>query len=49
LQTPEEKETYLKELQTKYEVPNPITSVLPKIVVSGYNALSLQYCILILT
>lgn len=41
--TPEEKEEYLKSLQAKYEVPNPVTSVLPKIVVSGYNALSLQY------
>jgi obg-like ATPase 1 len=45
LQTQAEKDEYLKSLQTKYEVPTPVTSVLPKIVVSGYSALSLQYCI----
>jgi obg-like ATPase 1 len=44
LQTAEEKSEYLKQLQTKYEVNSSITSVLPKIVVSGYSALSLQYC-----
>ncbi|KAJ3367798.1 hypothetical protein HDU91_001091 [Kappamyces sp. JEL0680] len=44
LQTTEEKLEYLNELKTKHAVPAPVTSVLPKIVVSGYNALALQYC-----
>ena len=39
----DEKEEYLKNLPKKYELSIPVTSVLPKIVVSGYNALSLQY------
>ncbi|KAJ3299529.1 Obg-like ATPase [Kappamyces sp. JEL0829] len=43
LQTTEEKLEYLNELKTKHAVPAPVTSVLPKIVVSGYNALALQY------
>ncbi|KNC97877.1 GTP-binding protein YchF [Spizellomyces punctatus DAOM BR117] len=41
--TPEEKEAYLKELQQKYESPAPVVSVLPKIIVAGYNALQLVY------
>lgn len=43
LKTVEEKDAYMKSLQEKYEVPSPITSVLPKIVVAGYQALSLIY------
>ncbi|KAI8901900.1 P-loop containing nucleoside triphosphate hydrolase protein [Globomyces pollinis-pini] len=43
LQSNEEKEEYLKSLQAKYDLPKPVTSVLPKIVVSGYSALQLQY------
>jgi obg-like ATPase 1 len=38
-----EKAEYLKGLQETHKVPNPVVSVLPKIVVSGYQALSLQY------
>ncbi len=48
IQTTPEKAEFFGKLQAKYEVPAPISSVLPKIVVSGYNALSLQYCKLVL-
>ncbi|KAI8921128.1 P-loop containing nucleoside triphosphate hydrolase protein [Powellomyces hirtus] len=41
--TPEEKATYLKDLQTQHEVAAPVASVLPKIIVAGYNALQLIY------
>ncbi|TPX57596.1 threonine---tRNA ligase [Powellomyces hirtus] len=40
---PEEKASYLKDLQTQHEVPAPVASVLPKIIVAGYNALQLIY------
>lgn len=43
LKSPEEKADFLKSLQEKYELPNPVTSVLSKIVVSGYSSLALQY------
>ena len=43
LQSPAEKEDYLKKAQEKYELPAPVTSILPKIIVAGYNALSLVY------
>ncbi|KAJ3315432.1 hypothetical protein HDV04_002974 [Boothiomyces sp. JEL0838] len=43
METAEEKEEYLKGLKAKYDPPTPVNSVLPKIVVSGYQALSLQY------
>ncbi len=43
LKTQEEKDAYAKELQEKYELEKPVTSVLPKIIVSGYQAMSLQY------
>ncbi|KAJ3299818.1 Obg-like ATPase [Borealophlyctis nickersoniae] len=39
----DERGPYLKALQEKYEVPNPVASILPKIIVAGYNALSLIY------
>ena len=42
--TPEEKEDYLKSLTEKYTATVPVSSVLPKIVTSGYQALSLHYC-----
>lgn len=43
MKTEEEKQAYAKELQEKYAVDKPVTSALPKIVVSGYQALQLQY------
>ena len=43
LQSKEEKESYLKSLQDKYESPSPVTTILPKIIVAGYNALNLVY------
>ncbi len=45
LSTGEEKNTYLDGLKQKYEVPNPVVSVLPKIIVTGYSTLQLIYCI----
>ncbi|KAI8807929.1 P-loop containing nucleoside triphosphate hydrolase protein [Cladochytrium replicatum] len=42
-ETADEKEAYLRELQTKFESPIPVTSVLPKIIVTGYQALQLIY------
>lgn len=42
-ETPEEKEAYLKSISEKYEAPTPVTSNLPKIVVTGYSSLHLQY------
>jgi len=39
----EDKDAYAKELQAKYEVEKPVVSVMPKIIVSGYQAMSLQY------
>ncbi|KAL2919128.1 Obg-like ATPase [Polyrhizophydium stewartii] len=43
LQTPAEKDEYLKALQTQFEIPQPITSVMPKIIVTGYSTLQLIY------
>jgi obg-like ATPase 1 len=43
METDAEKTAYLKQLEETYAAPAPVQSVLPKIVVSGYNALSLQY------
>lgn len=43
LQAPAAKLAHLAELQTKYELEKPVTSILGKIVTSGYAALSLQY------
>ncbi|KAH6568821.1 hypothetical protein BASA50_009335 [Batrachochytrium salamandrivorans] len=43
LETPEETKEYLEALQIQYEVAQPITSVLPKIIVTGYNTLQLVY------
>jgi len=43
LETEEEKEAYLKELNEKYPCPLPCKSVLPKIISAGYNALQLIY------
>ncbi|KAJ3037244.1 Obg-like ATPase [Rhizophlyctis rosea] len=39
----DEREQELKKLQAQYEIPQPVTSVLPKIIVAGYNALQLIY------
>ncbi|KAG5458284.1 MAG: LOW QUALITY PROTEIN: P-loop containing nucleoside triphosphate hydrolase protein [Olpidium bornovanus] len=44
METDAEREAYLKTLQQKYEVSNPVTSVLPKIILAGYSALNLVYC-----
>lgn len=44
LETDAEKEAYLKEISVKYDAPVPLTSVLPKIIVTGYQALQLIYC-----
>ncbi|KAJ3189231.1 Obg-like ATPase [Gaertneriomyces sp. JEL0708] len=41
--TSDERDAYLKGLQEKYELPVAVTSVLPKIIVAGYNALQLIY------
>lgn len=43
LATEEEKVAYLKGIQDEYKLTTPVVSVLPKIIVSGYNTLSLQY------
>ena len=43
LEQPAEKDEYLKSLQAQHELPNPVTSILPKIIVAGYNALQLIY------
>jgi obg-like ATPase 1 len=43
LTTPEEQEAYVKELAAKYDPPVPIATVLPKIIVNGYQALQLVY------
>lgn len=43
LQEIAEKEAFLKSLQDQFEVPAPVVSILPKIVVAGYQALSLVY------
>lgn len=47
--TPEEKVEHLKMLGEKYQATIPVASVLPKIVSVGYQALSLQYCIIFLS
>ncbi|KAJ3055441.1 Obg-like ATPase [Rhizophlyctis rosea] len=39
----DERTELLKQLQVTHEVPQPVTSVLPKIIVAGYNALQLIY------
>ena len=43
LETPEQRNQVLASVQTKYELPLPMSSILPKIIVAGYNALSLVY------
>ncbi|KAJ3341092.1 Obg-like ATPase [Gonapodya sp. JEL0774] len=43
LKSPEERTEYLKSLQERYEIPSPITSAMPKIIVSGYQSLNLIY------
>lgn len=43
-ETPEEKAQYLKSMQEKFQVQHPVSSMLPKIVSSGYSSLSLIYC-----
>ncbi|KAI9360430.1 P-loop containing nucleoside triphosphate hydrolase protein [Zopfochytrium polystomum] len=41
--TQEEKDAYLKGLQEKYESATPVTSILSKIILTGYSALKLCY------
>ena len=43
LETPEEKTEYLAAVATQHEISQPVISVLPKIIVTGYNTLQLVY------
>ncbi|KAI9199854.1 P-loop containing nucleoside triphosphate hydrolase protein [Polychytrium aggregatum] len=43
MEAQDEKDQYLKDLQTKYEAPVPVTSAFNKIIVTGYSALNLIY------
>jgi obg-like ATPase 1 len=43
LQSDEEKAEYIKKLSEEHKPPVPLASTLPKIIVTGYNALQLIY------